>query len=536
VRFLLGTLLWSAAVVLLFVLLYGAVPAWLGWTLATLAMLLVPSLLTRLLLPALRRIGEEPKWYEIWPGLCAVTALLALLAIPFFARDFTAQKLMNAHTQQRALPAWVHRLSTALAHWLSARVVDPSVPLALSDGGLHTDASTDALRADSAAAGADASVGPMVGAEDANGLQNDSDSALASDAGVDADQDASADGSTVVDARQDATSADVAVEDDVAGEEVEDHSYDSMLGDSVRGDDAGLQNFVGTPSAAGLTLFAQLNNCVRPRAIWMGSLAPGGNDEVVATCEDSVRVFYVQNDSVIERTVFRPQAPTGMMLFIARAIVADIDGDGRRDVAMCAYYTTDRGGTRGGGSWWARATNNGQLMRPQSLVAGLDCAGIEFGDVTGDRRPELVLVREGNGYAPTNPESQMLWYDGPPSRLRQRGSVRLAKGAGGVWLEDLTQDNILDIVVHTGWDGERRNWVIAGARRGPSGVVPNIEEAGTENREFLTPQGRLDQDVEADAVRVGATQQLEFYRSTPYNHPVILQATPALDREEFVLP
>lgn len=521
-RYSLGILLWSAALVLLFVLFDGALhmPMWLAWTLAALAMLVVPSLLTRLLQPAFRRIGEDPKWFELWPGLCVVVALLTLLGVPFFARDFTAQRLMRVQTQYRSLPPAIHRASASLAHWLSSTVVDPTSHPTLGDGGVRSDASHDV---EVVSVESDASLSSDAGESAEQDAQSPEDSALdvvdmdASDAAV-VDESIATDAGSNADAASDAVAvADVPVDDDPD-------------------EDAGLalQPFVGTPSAAGLTMFAEIDSC-RPRAIWMGQLSAGGPDEVVVTCDDAVRVYYLQNDSLLERTVFRPVIAAGTLAFLSRAVVADFDGDGQRDLGLCMYVTSDRGGTRGGNSWWARGRFNGQFEAPRTLVAGFDCGGIEFGDVTGDGRPELILIKEGNGYAPTNPESQMFWYEGNPSRLTTRGHVRLSKGAGGVWLEDLTNDNILDVIVHTGWDGERRNWVIAGARRGPSGVVPNIETNDNENRLFVTPQGRLDSDNEADAVRVGPSQQLEFYRSTPWNRPVLESATPALDREEFPL-
>ncbi len=522
-RFLLGLILWCVAGLFVFVLLDGAMPVWAAITVASIVMLGLPTLLTRLLIPAFERLGEKPRWIELWPGLCAVVALLALVGVPLFGRAYSARKLGEISTRHQGLAPWAKRASSALSRWLApGPAVTGNGSLAHRDGG--TDA--DAARVDSA--------GPSDGALAADTGAPEADDASLDDA---SDEDTSAQDAVVpvdaddLDASDAAPSQDVAVamddavalvgEDDDAGDEPE---PDAAL---VEGPPIDPRN-----AATGLREFARLQLCDWPRAVWMGELALGGTDELVVSCDERVHVLFLQNDGVVERAVFVPRAPSGMRLMMPRALVADIDGDGRRDLGICGYFTSDRGGTRGGGVWWARGRSNGQFEAPRVLVSGgVDCGGIEFGDVNGDARPELLIVKEGNGYAATGRESELLWYAGAGTQWTQRGRVRLSRGAFGLWLEDVTRDGILDAIVHTGWDGERRNWVIAGARRGPSGVV-NVEDVGDQPREFLQAQGRLDGDAQTDVVRI-EQQRLLLWRTGGDGREVRTSASRALDFERF---
>jgi hypothetical protein len=108
--------------------------------------------------------------------------------------------------------------------------------------------------------------------------------------------------------------------------------------------------------------------------------------------------------------------------------------------------------------------------------------------------------------------------------------VRLARGAQSVWLDDVTRDGILDVIVHTNWE-ESRNWVIAGARRGPSGVV-NVEDVGEQERAFDQAQGRLDADGRTDVVRI-EQRSLRWYRTTSDGRPARTSASRALDFERY---
>ncbi|MDP3277258.1 MAG: VCBS repeat-containing protein [Deltaproteobacteria bacterium] len=510
VRFLFGFALWSLAAVLVFVLADGAVPMWAAWVISGLVVLGLPSLFTKLLLPLFRRFDEGAKWWHVWPGLCGVVALLALALAPMFARDFTGARMLRVESRYPKVPSVVRRLSTQLGMWLA-----PSHARALTalhgvhgDGGVVGDASQDGgvvttvttLTDDDVLAPEDAVTQPTQG--DADAAVTDSD-AVVSDAV--ADQSAS----------------------DSAGDPDEEPDAMAEPPEPVEQ----LAQAAGSPGE-GYTELARIRACDNPSALWMGELSGGGTDEVVVSCGDAIHVFYQQNDAVTERTVLRPRVPAGQSGMMSRAVIADIDGDGPRDLAFCMRFLSEGGGGRGGNAWWARGKTNGQFEAPRSLVGALDCAGVEFGDVTGDGRPELLLVNDHNPYAPTNNLAELVWYEARAARFTRRGAVRLSRAASSIWLDDVTRDGILDVMVHTGWDGVRNNWVIPGARRGPQGVVPN-SDVGTDERRFVFPQGRLDGDTRPDAVRIGTQREVHWWVSQSSGRPMQTSATRALDFEEF---
>jgi len=356
-RFLLGLVLWCLAGLFVFVLGDGAMPLWAAITVSVLVMLGLPTLLTRLLIPAFAKLGEKPRWIELWPGLCGVVALLALVGPPLFARSFSTRKLAEVSVQHRAAPPWIKRLSETLSRWLAPTPTTSPVTHGHRDGGVDGDASRIADGAAAVEASVDGAIAEDSASDDgatsedvlddeaASGDANEPSDAGADDAAVDGAVEPTGDAIALV-----AQDASATVEGAQGGDDDDDSSADAG---------ALVQQLVDpNDSASGSSEFARLAYANPPRAVWMGELALGGTDEVVVSHDDQVQVFYVQNDAIVERAVFAPRVPAGMMVTMARALVADIDGDGHRDLGLCAYFTTERGGTRGGNVWWARARAN----------------------------------------------------------------------------------------------------------------------------------------------------------------------------------
>jgi FG-GAP-like repeat len=141
------------------------------------------------------------------------------------------------------------------------------------------------------------------------------------------------------------------------------------------------------------------------------------NDVVVAT-ELGVNVFR-QRDGTLSRPFVIPYTVGGYAVDIA-----DMNRDGRRDIVV-------RGGT------WVRIARNLRGGFRGSIVARGRNQDVDAGDVTGDRRPDLVAASY---------QGRLRVYrqrrNGTFSRARVQ---RTRRGASGVSVADLTRDGRLDV-------------------------------------------------------------------------------------------
>jgi hypothetical protein len=513
-----GLVLWALAVLFVLGLCDGAIPLGAAIALTALVSLGLPSLLTRLLLPLFARMGERARWFELWPGLVVVVALLTLVGPPLFARGWVSRRLGGISARHPGASRWIRGSTDTLARWLSPEPVGPRAPAGAppADASDARDASWQDTAHSSALGGADAQ-GLDAALEDVVLDATDAASEEVTEVAdvTDADAESARDAENVADAAD--AEADAA--DGAAGAEAPE------LED--RADDA--RPDPGDPGS-GLREFARISPCESPVALWAGELALGGTDELVVTCGDGVRVFFLQGDGVVERTELRVQAPAGLSAVVARALVADLDGDGRRDLGVCAYFTSERGGTRGGSIQWARGRVNGQFDAPRALVPAMDCAGLELGDVDGDHRPELLVLERGNPYGQTGRESELRWFAGQGGQWAARGRVRLAIGGQSLWLDDVTRDGITDVIAHVEGEASADNLVVAGARRGPSAVV-RVEDVGQGARAWTATAARLDGDARPDLARLDGG--LRLWRTSDAGREVLERATRALDFESY---
>jgi hypothetical protein len=503
-----GLLLWTLGALFVLALCDGAMPLGVAIVVMTLISLVIPSLLTRVILPLFARIGERARWFELWPGLCVVVALLSLVGPPLFARGWVARRLGGISARHPSAPRWIRGSTDTFARWLSPGTAVAPPPQRIpgadaagaSDAALEDTASRAMDTADTARTDAAVDVTDEGAAEDASAV--DADDASAIDGGADdaeAPADDAQDGGAAVDA-PDAERADL---------------------------------YAQTPPnpgdpGSGLRDFARISPCETPIALWVGELALGGTDELVVTCADGARVFFLQGQDLVERTELRVQPPAGQDAVVSRTLVADLDGDGRRDLGLCAYFTSERGGTRGGTIQWARGRGNGQFDAPRALVPAMDCAGLELGDVDGDHRPELLVLKRNNPYGASDRESELRWFAGQGGQWTARGRVRLAIGGESLWLEDVTRDGVLDVIAHAAVEQDTQNLVVPGARRGPSAVV-RVEDVGSEARAWREASARLDEDGSADLVRIDGG--LRLWRTVDDGRGVRERVTRALDFE-----
>ena len=272
--------------------------------------------------------------------------------------------------------------------------------------------------------------------------------------------------------------------------------------------------------------------CDHVQSLWAGEIAHGPPDELVIACNDGVHVVWFRTEGVVvERTRCTYHAPADADGAHASAPrVADLDGDGHMDLALCLYWSSPEGGTRGGGSFWMPGRENGQFGAPVVLQGGA-CGAIEVGDINGDGRPELLIADYGNPYDPTNPNGELFWYARPGSRWLPRGHVRLRRGPVNMWLHDVDGDGLLDTMVEhdPGWSDV--TLVILGSRSGPLVVDSTQHPAGRPNR--IVVEGDFDGDGSRDSAEV-VQGRVEVHSSAgAVGEPRVGQA---LDYVEYAIP
>jgi hypothetical protein len=431
------------------------------------ALVLVPIGLTRLLLPALRRIDKTTRFINTLPGMTVVWCLIVLVALPWAARAWVARVLVATPHTERDVPAWVTRAVARVGGWLTPKPPPAAPPprrptpvVHVADAGVVRDAAVRVAAIDASAARIDASV-----------------RAPAHDAG-----------------------RDVAVHVDVGV--VSTDAAHAVL-------DAGVESPVAESSLA-----IDVTVCREIRSLRAIDLGQGTPDELVIACEDGVHVFWIQEQGVLyARTLFTYVVPQGLELAARDPWVADLDGDGHRDVALCAYYMTDRGGTRGGKSWWARGRPDGQFAEPTGLDDG-ECAAITTGDVTGDGQDELLVVREGNPWDPQNPDGALFWFARDHARWQMRGNARLFRDPQRVWVADGNHDGIGDVFVSD--ESGPRAWFV-GSPRGPQRVdagMPNVTPPP-----LVSYVGDFDGDGRPDRIEVDGGR-LHVETTTPRAVPI----------------
>jgi hypothetical protein len=136
-------------------------------------------------------------------------------------------------------------------------------------------------------------------------------------------------------------------------------------------------------------------------------------------------------------------------------VVADIDGDGRVDVAVAATYV-DGSPPHPGYVWIYRQTSPGTFDAPLQFSVGPDPWGLSAGDFDGDGRTDLVAATS----ATVAPQPNVIGNSGGISVLRQdpaqAGSFLASQWVptGGAptdaAISQLTNDNLADVIVADG--------------------------------------------------------------------------------------
>jgi hypothetical protein len=240
--------------------------------------------------------------------------------------------------------------------------------------------------------------------------------------------------------------------------------------------------------------------CDRVMTISTASLGGSDSDQIVVGCDEDVHVLWARPliPAVVERTVIRTRAPEGQEAILRDERVVDVDGDGLLDVLTCVLVAADSGGTRGGGVWLHRGLPGG-LFAPGTALYRSACGGVDLGDVTGGGRVDLLVASVGNPYREDNPNGQLIWMARTGrARFVRRGAQPLLMNPIALWLADVNQDGVLDVVVNHGWDNNG-SAVLPGSSRGPGPMDQQLTPPPEPNR-HLRIQARLDGDAQLDAV------------------------------------
>ncbi|MBI5514739.1 MAG: VCBS repeat-containing protein [Deltaproteobacteria bacterium] len=410
-----GVALWALALCALALLAEPRVGVRPAWALAAAALVASPLGLTALLLKALRRVEPGTTLLRNAPGMAALVALLALAGLGFGARGPLADALEGAPSRHPSWPSFLRRGVLALGARLRPAPPPPPPrrPLPVRDGGAAVPSSRDA------------SPEP-----DAQGLAG-GDAAARYDA-MDA-------------APPDATDAPTA---------------ERSASDAA-------------PADAPLARLASVTVCDRVHAVIPVRLREDQTDSLVVSCSDGVHVLWFQGVSglLFERTRVVLTPPPTLEAVTAPAQVWDVDQDGHPDLVLCAHWTTQRGGTRGGGVWWARGLASGQFAPLARLVPDFPCGAVAVGAVSAPRVRELLVADYGNPYQENHPNGALRWYARVGSAWVPRGRLEVRPMPYRLRILDVDGDGHNDVVVHHDDDG---TLVARGGPGGPRALDPAL--------------------------------------------------------------
>lgn len=426
----------------------------------------LPIALTSMLLRALRRIDRDSTFLNTLPGLIGLWCVIILVALPWAGRAWVSRVLIETPHSERDMPPFLTRALAAVGQ----RLAPP--PPAAPHG------STVPVRAPAGVS--DAGIAIPVHATDAS-------------------------------ASRDAATPTIVATFDASVAAID-------AGRVTNEDDAGTE--------LSRSLAIDISVCASARAVVAVNLAQGSPDELVVTCDDGVRVFWLQGPALFLRTLVTFVVPSPLEVVVGDAWIADLDDDGHRDLALCAYYATSRGGTRGGKNWWARGRETGQFGTPAGLDNG-ECAAVTTGDVTGDGHDELFVLREGNPWQPLNPNGSLFWFSRNGARWQMRGNFPLFPYPLRAWVADGNGDGIGDLFV-TG-DNDAITW-FAGSPRGLQRTDAGVP--GVTPPERSTPLGDFDGDGRPDRIEYSSGGTVRIYTTTPRD-AVIRSFTHALDFVEY---
>lgn len=438
------------------------------------AALALPLLLARLLLGAFRRIDADAGLFESAAGMSVVCALGALAILAFVWRAELAEALVDTPDRHPRVPHLAGRVARAAGRWITPTVTKaPPRPSKTKQPPSKTVAKRSAPPPPRPEGGAATHPPPPP----------------------------RTDGGT-----PDAGTRDAAV-------------------------------IPTTPEPAGLTAetVRVCDEGSEVSAFWAEELGGAASTEIVVLCAKDymptdVRVLWLTEDGrLTERTRITVYPPQDLVLMLQHPRVVDLDEDGAKDLLLCALYMNQHQGPRGGDTWWARGSGDGQFLPPTRLV-GSSCVGIDAGDIDGDQHRELVVVHMGNPWFEPHPQGEVRWYERTNRQFRLKGRKPILAWPSRLALSDVNGDGKLDAVIeHEDGNG---TVVCPGTARGLDPMDAGLHPAMPPLERNVVV--RLDADETDDRIEAIVGGSLQLWRSAP---PGSAGATPAraLDFREHVL-